>query len=184
MLSFIQPIVGAGVYIQFTPWDRSSLVLGRISDTFDLWLHALSDKCQQIPMTQFISCTCLCSPQVTAGIILCCTSVCTNLKQGDRVMRQSCEGKQAASVESMGGPENLTQGALSRWLLIDVSQPRGILLFLTVAPAVGHAHRLVRRHSSRRPWLWLGGTAVCTNEAIATQTRLEHHSGSTRPRDT
>lgn len=34
----------------------------------------------------------------------------------------------------------------------------------------GCVQRHVRRHSSCRPWLWLEGTAVCVNEAIATQT--------------
>lgn len=34
----------------------------------------------------------------------------------------------------------------------------------------GCVQQHVRRHSSCWPWLWLGGTAVCVNEAIATQT--------------
>lgn len=42
----------------------------------------------------------------------------------------------------------------------------------------GCVQQHVRRHSSCWPWLWLGGTAVCVNEAIATQTSeavvLEH----------
>lgn len=42
----------------------------------------------------------------------------------------------------------------------------------------GCVQQHVRRHSSCWPWLWLGGTAVCVNEAIAMQTSeavvLEH----------
>lgn len=67
------------------------------------------------------------------------------------------------------GLKNITRGTLYCWLVIDVVLPCGILLFLSCSRS-GCIQQHVRRHSSCWPWLWLGGTAVCVNKAIATQT--------------
>lgn len=89
------------------------------------------------------------------------------------------------------GPENMTQGSLCCWLLIDISLPCGMLLFLTVAPAEGVLGDVsgATRHAGRGRGCEEQLSALTRPEPSRAARRRrsstpEHHSGSSRPQDT